>query len=51
MVVFRISLGGDFMDESKLSMWVVKSLTAELGLLNFCGVGTYLDDDSVLGVG
>jgi hypothetical protein len=35
MVVFNASLGGDFMEESKLFIYVVKSFTAELGLLNF----------------
>lgn len=50
IVVFSESFEGDFMEESKLSIWVVRSLTAEFGLLNFFGVPPCLESDSLRGV-
>ncbi len=51
MVVLRRSCRGDFIEESMLSNWFVKSLMAELGLLNFCGVpNCCFEEVSVLGV-
>jgi len=51
IVVFKASFGGDFIEESRDSICVVKSLTAELGLLNFQGVPFMDEAVSVLGVG
>ena len=50
-MVLRESFGGDFIDESMLSSCTVRSLMAVPGLENSLGVPTYLEVDSVLGVG